>query len=167
MFNALFLHTGLFPHNHEDCQQHVLDTAARLCQQRQSRLTPLRCQVLSLICQSHKPLGAYDLLEKLQQKQGNRIAPPTIYRALDFLLEQGFIHRISSLNAFIACFHPEQSHSAHFLICQQCGNAVEFASESFIKEIEAITTQAEFNLTASTVELFGYCPSCQSRTDHD
>jgi Fur family transcriptional regulator, zinc uptake regulator len=75
-------------------------------------------QVLSLICQSHKPLGAYDLLEKLQEKQGHRIAPPTIYRALEFLLAQGFIHRISSLNAFIACFHPEQSHYAYFLICQ-------------------------------------------------
>jgi Fur family transcriptional regulator, zinc uptake regulator len=167
MFNTLFLHTGLFPHNHEDCQQHVLETATRLCRQRQSRLTPLRGQVLSLICQSHKPLGAYDLLEKLQEKQGHRIAPPTIYRALEFLLAQGFIHRISSLNAFIACFHPEQAHAAYFLICQECGNAVEFTSESFMKEIEAVTTQAQFNLAASTVELFGACPSCQARAENE
>jgi Fur family transcriptional regulator, zinc uptake regulator len=169
MLNSFSLYTGLFPHDHDNCQQHVLDTAAHLCQQRQSRFTPLREQVLRLICQSHKPLGAYDLLEQLQQLEGHRVAPPTIYRALEFLLEQGFIHRISSLNAFIACFHPEQSHYAYFLICRACGNAVEFASDSFAKELQDITAQAQFNLTASTVELFGYCPHCQAKTEaeHD
>lgn len=155
--------TGLKGHNHQHCQQQVLNTAARLCQQRHVRLTPLRRQVLALICHSHQPLGAYALLEQLQTEQGRRAAPPTVYRALDFLLEQGLIHRIASLNAFVGCFQPEQPHIGHFLICERCGNAAEFDTPELNQQLQQTTDQLGFKVTQQTVELFGRCAQCQQQ----
>src|SRR3954468_17348987 len=112
-------------HNHGHCISDAIDSARQLCDERGVRLTSLREQVLELVWQSHKPLGAYTLMDMLGQASTRRVAPPTVYRALDFLLEEGLIHRINSLNAFIGCPSPTQKHQSHFLICQECNVAVE------------------------------------------
>ena len=89
-------------HDHANCIIAALDAAEAICAQRGERLTPLRRQVLELIWRGHSPVGAYDLLAMLQDERG-RVAPPTIYRTLDFLCRQGFVHRLDSLQAFIGC----------------------------------------------------------------
>jgi Fur family zinc uptake transcriptional regulator len=94
------------PHDHSHCVHSALSEADTLCAQKGLRLTALRRRVLELVWQSHKPLGAYDILAVLSEQDGRRAAPPTVYRALDFLLENGLVHRISSLNAFVGCVHP-------------------------------------------------------------
>jgi zinc transport system ATP-binding protein len=103
----------------------ALAEADALCTRQGLRLTALRRRVLELVWQSHKPLGAYDILAVLSEQDGRRAAPPTVYRALDFLLENGLVHRIASLNAFIGCSHPEHAHQGQFLICRECHVAIE------------------------------------------
>jgi hypothetical protein len=93
--------------------------------------------VLELVWQSHKPLGAYDILAVLSEQDGRRAAPPTVYRALDFLLENGLVHRIASLNAFIGCSHPEHAHQGQFLICRECHAAIELEQKSISDAIIA------------------------------
>jgi Fur family zinc uptake transcriptional regulator len=116
-------------HDHRSCVTQAMATAARLCTERGARLTPLRRRVLELIWRGHAPakhapVRAYDLLARLSDK-GARAAPPTVYRALEFLLAHGLIHRIESLNAYVGCMHPEGAHGGQFLICEDCGAAAE------------------------------------------
>lgn len=108
------------PHNHDACVTQALADARAICQQHNARLTPTRERVLELIWQSHKPLGAYDVLAVLAE-DGHNAAPPTVYRALDFLQQYGLVHRIASLNAFTGCTHAGKSHNGMFLICRSCG----------------------------------------------
>ena len=112
-------------HDCTDPARHVHDAGAYVraveaaCEARGLRLTPLRAQVLGLIAAAGKPVKAYDLLDRMKDENGSS-APPTVYRALDFLLEQGFIHRLASINAFVGCHHPDAKHSVPFLICDEC-----------------------------------------------
>lgn len=109
------------PHNHAACIQGAMQHAQALCDKQNTRLTPIRKQVLTLIWQSHKPLGAYDLIE-LVSSNGKRTAPPTIYRALEFLQGMGLIHRLATLNAFIGCAIQKDHQAGCFLICTHCHN---------------------------------------------
>ncbi len=146
---------------HQHCIDDALAAAKRLCQKRSSRLTPIRRRVLELIWQSHKPLGAYDLLPLLA-RDGHNSAPPTVYRALDFLLEQGLIHRLASLNAYIGCSAPQQAHQGFFLICHQCGAAQELNEETISAGIRACARDCRFQIARATVEVTGLCHHCQS-----
>ncbi|MCK5886619.1 MAG: transcriptional repressor, partial [Alcanivorax sp.] len=103
------------PHNHQACVAQALSDAHAICRDENARLTPIRERVLELIWQSHKPLGAYDILAKLSS-DGHNAALPTVYRALDFLLQHGLVHRIASLNAFVGCAHAGEHHRGTFLI---------------------------------------------------
>ena len=109
-----------------------------LCSAQGARLTPIRQRVLELVWANHKPVGAYDLLPKLAA-EGFNSAPPTVYRALDFLLELGLVHRISSLNAFIGCTHPGEVHPSCFFVCRECGKAQELDPV----QVQQIARQAE------------------------
>jgi len=148
-------------HDHQRCMQKALDEAIALCKGRGLRFTAIRELVLKLIWQSHQPLGAYELLPALEQA-GFNSAPPTVYRALDFLMEQGFIHRIASLNAYIGCSHPEHSCSNCFMICQQCKMAVELESEALKKLLRSEAEQRGFAIAQENLELVGTCSACQS-----
>jgi Fur family zinc uptake transcriptional regulator len=117
--------------------------------------------VLELVWQSHKPLGAYDILAVLSEQDGRRAAPPTVYRALDFLLENGLVHRISSLNAFIGCNHPEHAHQGQFLICRVCHAAIELEQKSISDAIIASARDVGFVVEGQTVEVVGLCSGCQ------
>lgn len=148
-------------HNHHHCITDAIQSARQLCDERGVRLTNLREQVLELVWQSHKPLGAYALMDMLAQASTRRVAPPTVYRALDFLLEEGLIHRINSLNAFIGCPSPSQKHQSHFLICQDCNVAVELDNTQLNQSILDAAKDAGFTLASHSVEINGLCPSCQ------
>lgn len=161
------LKTATLCHSHEhhdQCISQALESAEEVCAQRGVRLTPLRKRVLELVWQSHKPLGAYDILDMLSREDGRRAAPPTVYRGLDFLLENGLIHRLASLNAYIGCRHPEVAHVGYFMICKDCNNAYELAQHTAIDT--AIASEAElmgFAVENQMVEIFGTCAACREQ----
>lgn len=148
-------------HDHQQCISNALQQAEQLCQERGVRLTSLRHRVLALIWQSHKPLGAYDILNVLATEDGRNAAPPTVYRALDFLLENHLIHRLASRNAFVGCSHPAHSHEGYFLICSQCNNVLELEQTTINKAIATAAKKADFMITGQTVEVVGLCSDCQ------
>ncbi len=147
------------PHDHERCIDDAVRAADRVCEERGERLTPLRQRVLELVWDSHRPVGAYEVLQRLQSERG-RTAPPTVYRALSFLQDQGLVHRIESLNAYVGCDHPEDAHRAHLLICRTCGDAAEIRDREFVQALDRIGQRAGFQVDRETVELQGVCPHC-------
>ncbi|MDN6319654.1 MAG: transcriptional repressor [Marinobacter sp.] len=154
------------PHNHDDCVSQALTDAREICQQKNARLTPTRERVLELIWQSHKPLGAYDVLAELTS-EGHNAAPPTVYRALDFLQQHGLVHRIASLNAFTGCAHAGEHHTGMFLICRACGNVLELTDTSVAKAIHDATGAEAFRTEAITLEVAGLCPGCHTGPHHE
>ena len=153
------------PHDCTDPGHHVHDAKGfvhaveEACARRGLRLTPLRAQVLGLVAAAGKPIKAYDLLEKMRDENGPS-APPTVYRALDFLLEQGFIHRLASINAFVGCHHPQVQHSVPFLICDRCQSAVEMEDERIPHLLEAQAKALGFSTRAQILEVHGLCAAC-------
>lgn len=154
--------TNLFPspdHDHLACIEDAVQEAETLCTERGARLTPLRRRVLEIIWESHAPLGAYDVLERMNAG-GGRNAPPTVYRALDFLLKHGLIHRIESQKAFVGCASPGNAHKAQFFICRDCGTVAETHSEEIGEAIEASATRAGFLVETPVMEINGRCQEC-------
>ena len=152
------------PHDHQHCIDDALDRAAMLCEQRGARLTDVRRRVLELVWSSHAPVGAYALLESLQ-RDGRSAAPPTVYRALDFLLDQGLVHRLESLNAFVGCPRPDRDHVSQFLICTDCQNVAEIDDPAIGSAVSRGAASAGFVVDSLTIEMRGLCPAC-SRAAH-
>lgn len=152
-------------HDCTDPDLHVHDAGAyvraveQACADRGLRLTPLRAQVLGLVADAGKPVKAYDLLDAMKEENGSS-APPTVYRALDFLLEQGFIHRLASVNAFIACHHPNERHSVPFLICDRCQAATELEDERICGLLDDQARALGFEPRAQILEVHGVCAKC-------
>ena len=148
-------------HDHGRCVQTAVSRAHDLCARRGARLTPLREQVLELVWRSHAPIGAYQLMERLAESRG-RVAPPTIYRALDFLKENGFIHRLESLNAFIACpHHHARGEKVVFLICETCRHVEEATAKPLDAALAGLARDHEFTAARQVVELAGTCRNCR------
>ncbi|MRI33332.1 Fur family transcriptional regulator [Endozoicomonas sp. OPT23] len=148
------------PHNHRHCIEDALQEARSLCKDKGARLTPLREKVLELVWQSHSPIGAYDILAELGRLEERSAQPPTVYRALDFLMEHGLIHRLSSLNAFIGCSHPSEQHNSCFLICEKCHVAQEIEHPSIDASLKDCAQSQGFKIIDSSIELTGLCPNC-------
>ena len=147
-------------HDHRLCVSDALQSAEEVCARRGARLTALRRRVLELVWDSHAPVGAYDILERLFS-MGRRAAPITIYRALGFLMDQGLVHRLASLNAYTGCGVPGQPHGAHFLICTGCGAAAELHDPEIDRAILRRAEEAGFSVKAPVVEVQGQCPRCR------
>ena len=156
-----------------DCSSpdhHVHDAASfvhaveRACNERGLRLTAIRARVLSLVAEAGKPIKAYDLLEQVRDGEGaGAAAPPTVYRALDFLLANGFIHKLESINAFVACHHPNAAqHSVPFLICDRCHSATELEDAGIVESLDAAARALGFAPQAQTLEVHGLCARCAS-----
>jgi Fur family zinc uptake transcriptional regulator len=143
-----------------DAYVHAVEAA---CAERGLRLTPLRAQVLGLVAAAGKPVKAYDLLDLMKGESGST-APPTVYRALDFLLEQGFIHRLASINAFVACHHPQVRHSVPFLICDRCQNAIELEDTRISELLQSQAQGLGFATRAQTLEVHGTCADCAGKS---
>lgn len=142
----------------------TLTTAEQLCARRGVRLTALRRRVLEIILGSDRPLGAYAILDELRH-DGRSKAPPTVYRALDFLLEQGLVHRLASLNVFISCRRPSlhRHHCGQFLICRDCGRVWELNSDAIETTIQTAAADRQFQVESQMVEILGRCPDCLRR----
>ena len=154
--------TGAFArpgHDHRACVSGALVGAAELCRKRGVRLTGTRQRILELVWAGHRPVGAYELLAALG-RDGQPAAPPTVYRALDFLVAQGLVHRIESLNAVVGCPVPGRPHRGQFLICRACGASAEVADRRVERAIRRNAEEAGFSVEQSTVEVLGLCPQC-------
>ena len=147
-------------HAHGHCLETALDRAAALCQERGVRLTPLRRRVRELIWAGHKPRGAYDILDVLKTERRGA-APPTVYRALDFLLKHGLVHRIESMNSFVGCPDPDTLHGGQFLICRSCGLAAELNDSGVVNAIKKSAARAGFVVGRPIIEIAGLCPHCR------
>jgi Fur family zinc uptake transcriptional regulator len=136
-----------------------LSEVSKACDERGLRLTPLRADVLKLIAASKRPVKAYDLLEQISESKATSV-PTTVYRALDFLLEHGFIHKLQSINAFMACHHPGVPHTVPFLICDRCHNAIEMEDERIGNLLDQKARTLGFSPRAQTLEVHGLCKDC-------
>jgi len=151
-------------HNHQLCIEDALDRAEAVCAARGARLTPIRRRVLEIVWGQHQPIGAYAILERLR-KENAGAAPPTVYRALEFLMAQGLVHRLASLNAFIGCPQPEAIHTSQFLICTSCGEVTEIDGGEITASARRKAAERGFSLDRLTIELAGRCPRCDRRRD--
>ncbi len=139
----------------------VLDAAEIHCHQRGLRLTPQRRAVLDALAKARGPLGAYDLIEALRSDGARGPAPIAIYRALDFLKENGFIHRLESLNAFIACpHHHTHGEKVVFLICESCRHVEEATGKPLDEALAKLAHAHGFTPARQVVELAGTCRHC-------
>ena len=138
--------------------------AENLCAERQQRFTELRRVVLELVCRADQPVGAYQLLDELRER-GRSAAPPTVYRALDFLLQQGLVHRLASNNTYLACAHPQRPHASLFLVCRRCGRTQEVHTEGVIDAVKTRADEFGFSVEHASVEVGGLCQHCRANPD--
>ena len=130
------------------------------CLRQGVQLTPLRRRVLDVFSSHAPPLGAYAILEELSRRESKQIAPPTVYRTLDFLLEHGFVHKIESLNAYAPCEHLDHAHHGMLLICETCGRSEEIEDTEVMRAIVETAAAAGFGLKRVMVEAQGLCRRC-------
>jgi Fur family zinc uptake transcriptional regulator len=148
-------------HDHNRCTAEAIDHAERVCERRAQKFTPIRRQVLQALLSSHRPLGAYEVIDELA-KSMPRPAPITVYRALDFLMENGLVHRIESRNAFLACARDHEAVGmVAFLICERCGSVGEIPAAPVAQSLNAAARATGFAPTLSVVEITGICAHCQ------
>ncbi len=161
-----YLGRAVFPtpdHDHGRCAADAIAHAEQICLSKKERLTPIRRRVLEALLASHAPLGAYELIDRLADGGEGRPAPITIYRALDFLREQGLVHRIESRNSFIACVHNHESGDpVVFLICDVCGAVGEATGAGIADAIKAATRVAGFAPKTPVIEISGTCAHCRA-----
>jgi Fur family zinc uptake transcriptional regulator len=154
---------SVFPapdHDHDRCSADAMSHAESICMAKGQRLTPIRRQVLEALLSSHKPLGAYEIIDVLAAP-GGRPAPITVYRALDFLRENGLVHRIESRNAFIACIHNHDTGALSvFLICEHCGAVGEAPSAAAAEALRSAARSAGFTPQTPVIEIAGVCKHC-------
>jgi Fur family zinc uptake transcriptional regulator len=155
--------SGAFPapgHDHERCSSDAMALAEARCSERGQRLTPIRRDVLGALLASHQPLGAYEIMERVSPS-GPRPAPITVYRALDFLRENGLVHRIESRNAFVACVHRHAiDDPVVFLICERCGVVGEASSPDVANTLKSAAQAAGFTPRSPVIEVTGVCTHC-------
>lgn len=148
-------------HDHDRCTADAIGHAERICAQRAQKFTPIRRHVLEALLSSHRPLGAYEVIDELA-KSMPRPAPITVYRALDFLMENGLVHRIESRNAFLACAHDHDENAmVAFLICERCGSVGEIPAARVAQSLSDAARTTGFAPKLSVVEITGTCAHCQ------
>jgi len=148
-------------HDHDACIEAALTRAETVCRQQGLRLTEIRRRILELIWASHRPSKAYDLLNTISHERGNA-APPTVYRALDFLLDARLIHRIETLNAYIGCAADHAQGHPKFLICHGCAQVTEIPAPAIDRAIRQAAIRIGFTTDQKTIEISGLCNQCAS-----
>ncbi|MEM7072885.1 MAG: transcriptional repressor, partial [Pseudomonadota bacterium] len=139
----------------------VMEQVLHFCQQKRIRLTGIRRQLLEMIWNASRPIKAYDLLEKIRAGRGYA-SPPTIYRALDFLLHHGLIHKLSGFGGYVGCSHPGKHQICSFLLCKECGLAYEKCDKGLASAINELAVRNHFTARHTVLEINGLCASCRS-----
>lgn len=155
---------GFRAHDHSVCLDKTLKAVEDRCAEQGLRLTAVRRKVLELLLQEHRAMGAYAILELLRQ-EGFGSQPPVAYRALDFLSEHGFVHKIERLNSFVACAHPGENHSPIFMICRVCNTVAEACAPYASGMLGDAASDAGFQIEKVVVEAEGVCPDCVNKID--
>ena len=154
---------AIFPapdHDHGRCASAAIAHAEAQCAVRAQRLTPMRRQVLETLLASHRPLGAYEIMGRLRRR--TRPAPITIHRALDFLRENGLVHRIETRSAFVVCVHNHGGDDlVIFLICERCGAVGEAPGGTAAEALKASSRAAAFSPKSPVIEIAGICSHCR------
>ena len=150
-------------HDHTACIAEALADAESYCRHRGLRLTPTRRRVLAIVWRGHDPVKAYDILDELN-RAGRRTTPPTVYRALDFLMDASLIHRIDSLNAFVGCPLAGGEHTAQLLICSRCETVKEIDDPAIRGILDQGASRHGFLLEPQTVEVRGVCSRCRGHS---
>ena len=150
---------GFEKHDHKECVAEALAAADAYCEERNLNLTPVRRKVLEFLLAEHRALGAYAILDLLKEA-GFKSQPPVAYRALEFLTETGFVHKIERLNAFVACAHPSQDHSPAFMICRACDAVAEAHGLVQSDTLGQAAKATGFHIERTVVEAEGLCPDC-------
>mgnify|MGYP005990258111 CR=1 FL=1 len=151
---------GFVKHDHGSCIASALTSAEAICSENGLALTAQRRRVLEILLQRHRAMGAYDVLDILRGEiKGAQ--PPTVYRALDFLVTHGFAHKIERLNAFVACAHPGERHAPAFLICSDCRSVAEMPSQGIVTAVREAAEDLRFVLDRMVIEAEGICPACR------
>ncbi|GLO72531.1 ABC transporter ATP-binding protein [Phaeobacter inhibens] len=151
---------GFHAHDHSHCISDGIAVADAHCRANGLQFTPVRRRVLEILLQAHRAMGAYDLLDILRG-EGLGSQPPIAYRALDFLVKNGFAHKIERLNAFVACSHPGDDHAPVFMICRTCNAVAEAPSQTSNGRLGAAAREAGFLIERTVMEAEGLCPKCQ------
>lgn len=142
-----------------------LDKAKQICIENGQNLTPTREAVLLILMQSEMPMSAYDILDKYRDSNASGAQPPTIYRALAFLEENGLIHRMASTRQFVVCDHIGEHHCcdvSQFFICDECGAVEEgVLPRKLLDEIHAQANKIDFFVNQPNLEIHGTCKKCQ------
>jgi Fur family transcriptional regulator, zinc uptake regulator len=152
--------------SHKDHGNHWAAQVEQFCASRGLHLTPLRRQILSIVAQAPAPLGAYAIIEELSRAQHKAVAPPTVYRTLEFFLANGFLHKIESRNAYAPCAHLGHDHHGILLICGRCGRTDEIENANFDKLLRATAAEAGFVTQRQVVEIEGLCENCGHEAAH-
>jgi Fur family transcriptional regulator, zinc uptake regulator len=146
-------------HDHDGCIRKAVATAEQVCETKNIRLTPLRRRVLEIIWRQHDPIGAYEILAEIA-KDRDKAAPPTVYRALEFLRAAGLVHRVDSLNAFLGCDRPHAQHAGQFLVCSRCRKVTEIDDPELTRGLASHAEQLGYRLEGSVVEIKARCAQC-------
>jgi len=158
-------------HDHRRCRQALLDELGRAARARGLRLTPARIRVLEILSEAHRAMGAYEILDRLRA-EGSRAQPPVAYRALDFLIAAGFVHKVERLNAYIACCHPEDGdghghdNGACFLICARCRKVAEVEDGALEIAVAQAAAASGFAIRRTVLEIEGVCPACRADAEN-
>ncbi|QBY00479.1 transcriptional repressor [Rhodophyticola sp. CCM32] len=150
---------GFETHDHKACIDDMTAVAEAYCTRNKLKFTPTRRRVLEILLEEHKAIGAYDILDHLV-REGRGSQPPIAYRALDFLVKHGFVHKIERLNAYIACAHPHENHSPAFMICRVCDSVAEACSVPSKGILGQAARDVGFRIERTVVEAEGVCPKC-------
>jgi Fur family transcriptional regulator, zinc uptake regulator len=164
MLNELFPTPG---HDHGSCAERAIARARDICHRKGVRLTPLREAVLRVLTGSHRALGAYEIIDHMTT-QGKRLAPISVYRIIDVLLEAGLVHRLESKNAFFACLsrHDENA-SMIVLLCDSCHRVAEAEAPEAWGAIKSLTRETGFTISATVLEVQGQCQDCRKHSPQD
>lgn len=150
---------GFARHNHRSCVKQALTQADNYCREHKLRFTETRRRTLSILLEGHTAMGAYDVLERLNS-EGLGSEPPIAYRALAFLVDHGFAHRVEKLNAYVACSHPGAEHQPAFLICVDCGAVAEAPVNGQSGRLAQTAKRSGFQISNTVMEAEGQCPKC-------
>jgi Fur family zinc uptake transcriptional regulator len=150
---------GFEEHKQEACAADMIATAQAYCSASKLQFTPTRRRVLELLVEEHRALGAYDILQRLSE-EGLGSQPTVAYRALDFLLTHGFVHKVERLSAYVGCTHPLETHAPAFVICRMCDAVAEVSATPSRSVLGKAARKVGFKIEKIFVEAEGLCPNC-------
>ena len=134
-----------------------------ICKSNKLGFTEIRRQVFEIIVKNNKPIKAYEILDKISNINNKPSHPPTVYRAIDFLIENGFVHKLNSINSFVGCFHPNAHKECYFLICKECNLYQECCDDSLKRQISKTAIHNNFVISNTTLEIEGHCLDCSQK----